>query len=676
MIAEVVLSIVTSEIDKPYHYLVPEQLRETIKLGSQVVIPFGRRQEVGYVVGFVEKSDFPNLKEIVKVAEGNPFFSDKALAFAQWLAEYYFSFFVTALKLLLPPGMLKDGRGRKKGETKSGAEGGTKGVVVKRAGFELTSAQANAVSRVEAAIETGKATEFLLFGVTGSGKTEVYLRAIEAAIKKGRGTITLVPEIALTPQLVERFRARFGDGIAVVHSELTLKERRQTWERVAAGQAPIVLGARSALFAPLPDIGLIILDEEYENSYKSDKSPRYAAREAAEKLAELHGAVVILGSATPSLETFYRSEQGEIERLELPRRIDDRPLPPVEVVDLRDEMKRKNFGLLSALLKDELAKTLANGEQAILFLNRLGYFTFVICRECGLTLECPHCSVALVYHTKEQRLRCGRCEYSRETPQLCPRCNSSTLRYFGSGTQRIEEEVGKLFPVARILRYDRDTIRQARLPAGRQGSHDAFFATFATGQADILIGTQMVAKGLDIAKVTLIGVVSADTALHLPDFRASERTFQLLTQVAGRAGRHHLPGKVVIQSYNPDHFAIQAAAKHDYKKFYDQELANRRELDYPPFSKLVALIISAKEKEQAAATAEDLAKFLRRRLESGVLGPAAAPIERLRGEWRFRILLKGAEQAALRQAVRESLTKLVVPAEVRVTVDVDPAGLL
>ena len=662
MIAEVVLSIVTSEIDKPYHYLVPDQLRATIKLGSQVVIPFGRRQEVGYVIGFVEKSDFPKLKEIVKVAEGNPFFSEKALAFAQWLAEYYFSFFVTALKLLLPPGMLKSGKRRAAALSETST-------VVRRAAFELTPAQANAVDRVEAAIAAGKKKEFLLFGVTGSGKTEVYLRAIEAALKKGRGTITLVPEIALTPQLVERFRARFGEGIAVIHSELTLKERSLTWERVAAGQAPIVLGARSALFAPLPDIGLIILDEEYENSYKSDKSPRYAARGAAEKLAELHGAVVILGSATPSLETFYRSEQGEIERLELPRRIDDRPLPPVEVVDLRDEMKRKNFGLLSALLKDELGKTLANGEQAILFLNRLGYFTFVICRECGLTMECPNCSVALVYHTKDQRLRCGRCDYSQETPRLCPRCNSSTFRYFGSGTQRIEEEVAKLFPAARILRYDRDT-------TGPRGSHDAFFATFASGQADILIGTQMVAKGLDIAKVTLIGVVSADTALHLPDFRASERTFQLLTQVAGRAGRHHLPGKVVIQSYNPDHYAIQAAAKHDYRQFYVQELANRRELMYPPFSCLVALIISAKAKEQAAGIAEELAKFLRKRLASGVLGPASAPIERLRGEWRFRILLKGADQAVLRQAVRESLEKLVVPESVRVTVDVDPAGLL
>lgn len=671
MIAEVVLSIVTSEIDKSYHYIIPDQLCGMIKLGSQVVVPFGRRQEVGYVVGFVEKSEFPNLKEIVKVAEGEPLFREKTVAFAQWIAEYYFSFFLTALKLLLPPGGIKRGKGWKKGETKGEAEIVVResGIVIRRAGFDLTSAQANAVAKIEEAITAGKTEKFLLFGVTGSGKTEVYLRAIEAALKKGRGTITLVPEIALTPQLVERFRARFGEGIAVVHSELTLKERRLTWERVASGKAPIVLGARSALFAPLPDIGLIILDEEYENSYKSDKSPRYQAREAAEKLADLHGAVVILGSATPSLETFYRSEAGEITRLELPRRIDNRPLPPVEVVDLRDEMKRKNFGLLSAVLKNELGKTLANSEQAILFLNRLGYFTFVICRECGLTLQCPHCSVALVYHTNDRRLRCGRCDYSREAPPLCPRCNSSTLRYFGSGTQRIEEEVGKLFPSARILRYDRDT-------TGPRGSHDAFFATFASGQADILIGTQMVAKGLDIAKVTLIGVVSADTALHLPDFRASERTFQLLTQVAGRAGRHHLPGKVVIQSYNPDHYAIQAAAKHNYREFYERELANRRELCYPPFSRLVALIISGKEKDPTAKVADDLAIFLRKRLTSEVLGPAAAPIERLRGEWRFRLLLKGQDQAVLRQAVQKSLAKLAVPESVRVTVDVDPAGLL
>jgi primosomal protein N' (replication factor Y) len=479
----------------------------------------------------------------------------------------------------------------------------------------------------------------------------------------------MVPEISLTPQLIERFRERYGDRIAVVHSDMTLKKRRSEWMRIQSGEARIVLGARSALFAPVSDLGQIVIDEEYEHSYKSDKSPRYHTREAALELARLHSAVVVLGSATPSLETYYNCEEGKIQKLTLSKRIDDRKLPPIEVIDMRTEMKNKNFGVLSEKLKEEIKEALSRKEQIILFINRLGYFTFIMCRECGLTVECPRCSVSLVYHSGDKQLHCSKCDYRTNPPQTCPRCNGSAIKYFGTGTQRIEEEVGKIFPAARILRYDRDTV-------AKRGSHEVFFSTFASGQADVLIGTQMVTKGLDVANVTLVGAVAADTALQLPDFRSAEHTFQLLTQVAGRAGRHHLAGKVVIQTYNPDHYAIRAAAKHDWDLFYRQELEHRRELNYPPFSKLISLLISGEEQAKVGQIAAELKQFLAKRLTSQILGPIPALIPRLRGERRCQILLKGEDLTVLRRAVRDSLSKLVVPEAVKVTIDVEPMSLL
>lgn len=533
----------------------------------------------------------------------------------------------------------------------------------------LTPEQENALSAIKSAIDANRPERFLLYGITGSGKTEVYLQAIAHVLGLGKSAIVLVPEIGLTPQLVQRFRERFEDHIAVLHSSLTEKQRREEWERIASGEARIILGTRLAIFAPLENPGLIVLDEEYEVTYKSEKSPRYHAREVALKLAELNNAVVVMGSATPSIETYYKAETGEYRKLILPKRIDDRPLPPVEVVDMREEIKRKNFGVLSERLKDEIKTTLSNREQIILFMNRLGYFTFVMCRECGLTIECPNCSASLVYDSGERKLRCGRCGFTSDAPVICPRCQSSSIKYFGAGTQRIEDEVGKVFPAARILRYDRDT-------ASKRGSHEVFFSAFAAGEADVLIGTQMVTKGLDVANVTLVGVVSADTNLSLPDFRAAEHTFQLLTQVAGRAGRHHLPGKVIIQTYNPEHYAIQAAARHDYEGFYRKEIEHRRELSYPPFSKLISVLIAGADQKKTAKTAEDIGAFLRKRLPQGVLGPATAAIKRLRGEWRYRILLKGKELRAMRDAIREVLEKVVVPSEVKVAVDVEPMGML
>ncbi|MBN3032558.1 MAG: primosomal protein N' [Candidatus Saganbacteria bacterium] len=675
MFAEVILAKASRGIDKIYHYSVPENLSGRLEIGHQVRAPFGFRKEIGYVVGFVEQAEVSKVKEIEAITSDLPLFTAQAVELARWLADYYGSFFITALRLVMPPGTKgREGKGRKpkadSGQQTAGEGTNPLSALGSRlSAFSLTAEQTNALTQIKKAINEEKPGTFLLYGVTGSGKTEVYLQAIAEVIGRGRSAIVMVPEISLTPQLVERFRGRFGDHIAVLHSEFTAKQRDGEWRRAARGEAVIVLGTRSAAFAPLKNPGLIVLDEEYETTYKSEKSPRYHAREVALKLAELNGAVVILGSATPAVETFYKAGAGEYTRLDLPRRIDDRPLPPVEVVDMRQEMKQGNFGVLSRRLKDELERTLSAGEQAILFINRLGFFTFVICRECGYVVECPRCAVSLVYSSSDKRLRCNRCGHTESPPALCPNCRGAAIKYFGSGTQRIEDEVAKLFPAARILRYDRDT-------TGKRGSHEVFFRTFAAGQADVMIGTQMVTKGLDLASVTLVGIVSADLGLHLPDFHAGEHTFQLLTQVAGRAGRHQLPGKVVLQTYSPDNYIIKAAVNHDYQAFYEQEIEQRRELGYPPFVELVSLLITGADRELAGQAAGELGGLLSQNLPTGVLGPVPAVVPRLRGEWRHQILLKGSDLAVMRRAVEASLGRLTLPRGVRVMVDVEPQDLL
>jgi primosomal protein N' (replication factor Y) len=671
MFAEVLLSKTSRDIDKIYHYSIPEILKDKIKIGHQVLVPFGRRSDIGYVVGFVEKADVAKVKDILEIISERPLFSEQAVALAKWIAEYYYSFFISALRLMMPPGVRSQERRKERGvrsKEKIKEVGNnllTPDSLPLTPHFELTREQTAALKAIKQAIDDNKPQKFLLYGITGSGKTEIYMQASAYLLQKGKSSIILVPEIALTPQLVQRFRDRFQDHIAVIHSELTEKVRKEEWGRISSGQARIVLGTRSAIFAPLSDPGMIVLDEEYETTYKSDKSPRYHAREVAIKLAELNNAVVVLGSATPAVETYYKTETGEYQKLVLPSRIEDRPLPPVELIDMRSE---KEF-LLSIKLREELREVLSRGEQAILFINRRGFFTFAMCKGCGYTISCPTCSVSLSYHTGRGKLVCNHCGFSSEAPMVCPRCNSSSIKYFGIGTQRIEKEVMDAYPEARILRYDRDTV-------GKRGSHDAFFANFASGKANVMIGTQMVTKGLDVAKVTLVGVVSADTGLYLPDFRSAEHTFQLLTQVAGRAGRHHLPGKVIIQTYTPDNYVIQAAARHDYEEFYRREIEYRRELGYPPFSRLISLMISGREENEVIKIAEVLGKFLVKRLPEGVLGPAPAAISKLRGEWRYHILIKGKELENMRAAAAEVLAAAVIPADVRVTVDVDPMSML
>jgi len=534
----------------------------------------------------------------------------------------------------------------------------------------LTPAQSSAFKAIKSSLTEGNTQVFLLHGVTGSGKTEVYLQALAEVVGLGKRGIVLVPEIALTPQTIERFAARFPHRVAVLHSKLSLGEQFDEWQRIRDGEFDVVIGSRSAIFAPQPDLGLIVIDEEHEWTYKQhEQSPRYHTRDVAIKLAELTGAVVILGSATPDVETFYHAQREDYRLLQLPQRVtprDGSAMPQVEVVDLREELKAGNRGLFSRSLYQAMTKAVANEEQVILFLNRRGAATFIQCRSCGFVLRCRRCEVPLTYHLTENTLVCHQCNYRMPVPESCPRCTRRRMKFLGIGTQKLEQEVGYSFPTARLLRWDTDATR------GRH-SHDEILGRFRTHQADILIGTQMIAKGLDLPLVTLVGVVSADTALNLPDFRAGERTFQLLSQVAGRAGRGTRGGKVIIQTYSPEHYAIQAAAEHDYASFYEREIDYRRQLHNPPFTRLACLTHSHNNDALCQREAERMRRVLSQEIESqGIadiefIGPAPAFIHRLRGRFRWQLILRGSELSAF-------LSQIPFPQGW--TVDIDPVGLV
>ena len=537
----------------------------------------------------------------------------------------------------------------------------------------LTADQAAAWRQVEAAIagEAGPGA-FLLHGVTGSGKTEIYLRALERAVSLGRRGIVLVPEIALTPQTIARFGARFPGRVAVLHSRLSVGEQFDEWWRVREGAFDVVIGSRGAVFAPQPDLGLIVIDEEHEWTYKQQElKPRYHARDVALKRAELCGATVILGSATPDVVTYYGGGRGDYSVLELPQRIaggdgGERQLPPVEVVDLREELKQGNRGIFSRALAQATEQALAANEQVIFFLNRRGAATFVQCRDCGHVLRCRRCDVALTYHAQGEGLVCHQCNRRVPVPERCPQCWSRRIKYLGIGTQRVEEEAARLFPGAVLLRWDRDAT------AGRH-SHDEILERFLSHEADVLIGTQMIAKGLELPLVTLVGVINADVGLHLPDFRAAERTFQILAQVAGRAGRGTGVGRVIVQSYNPEHYAVVCAARHDFRAFYDEEIALRRQLENPPFSRLARLVYAGTGSSQCQEEAERMHRLLVEERDSwgmadvSLIGPAPAYVSRVRGRYRWHIIVKGQDPARL-------LSQVPIP--LGWAVDIDPVSLL
>lgn len=538
---------------------------------------------------------------------------------------------------------------------------------------ELTPDQESVLAEVTKGIDSNRFSPFLLHGVTGSGKTEVYLRAIEAALSHGREAIVLVPEISLTPQLLSRFRDRFAENLAVLHSGLGRGERFDQWRKVRKGEVKIAVGVRSAIFAPFKNLGIIIVDEEHDPSYKQEEKLKYHARDLAVVRAKQEEATLLLGSATPSLESFYNAEKGKLRLLRLPERIEGKPLPRVEVIDMKGE-----GGLISEKLKAALQKNIEDKRQSLLFLNRRGYAHFILCPDCGLTFKCPNCSVTLTHHLRERSLQCHYCDYRIPAPGDCPQCGCHCLRGMGIGTERLEQEIGTLFPAIQVGRMDRDTTLRKR-------SHQQILKRLENGEIDILVGTQMIVKGHDFPNVTCVGVISADTSLHFPDFRSSERTFQLLTQVAGRAGRGDVSGEVVIQTFNPGHYSILRAKDHDFIGFYQEETQFRRALGYPPFSRLINFRLtgnSEKKTKTAAGRMERIAQsLLGRKDQKGVevLGPCLAPFAKMKGKHRWQMLAKGKSYPSVHQFARRlafQLDEEIKGEGVHLDVDVDPVFIL
>ncbi len=739
--AEIIVDINARGVDRVFHYAVPEMYQDKIIVGSRVLVYFGSRQIAGYVVGFGTPAGEVKVREISGILDAEPVFTMELLEIARWMADSYLCSTAEALGRIISPRLgIKNARvvkllypalpdsemedalkllarspkqaavlrtamdrpGLSRRELSAAAQAVPKTVdvllekgMLKAAvkafssyqdlnlqgrpgspALRLNKDQEAALREISGALKKRRFSAFLLHGVTGSGKTEVYLQAISAALAAGLQAVALVPEISLTPQMIDLFCGRFGEQVAVLHSGLAGRERYNEWLRVKEGRAPVVLGTRSAVFAPLPRPGLFILDEEHEPSYKQDDHLRYHAREVALKRAQLSGAVVVLGSATPSLESWFRSGRGgPYKLLKMPHRIDEKPLPSVKVVDLRQEIKDGNRGIFSRSLVSAICVRLQKGEQTLLFLNRRGYATFVVCRECGHVIKCNRCDISLTYHL-DGSLRCHYCNYQTKMPEKCPSCGSRYIRHFGVGTQKVEDEAKKLFPQARILRMDSDS-------TSRRGSHEKILSAFRQGQADILIGTQMIAKGLDLPMVTLVGVVNADTTLFMPDFRAAERTFQLLTQVAGRAGRADLPGEVLVQTYCPDHYSIAAAARHDCEEFYQVEMPVRKALGYPPYSYLARLLFTHEDEAEISKGAAQGKEILDKILSGQdnfieVLGPAPAPLSRIKGRYRWQLVLKGPRRNELRDIIRESLEALQKrrPAfRPVINVDINPQGM-
>lgn len=539
---------------------------------------------------------------------------------------------------------------------------------LKPAKVTLTQPQQQALNLILPVIKAGIHQSFLIHGVTGSGKTLVYIKAVAETRRMNRQAIVLVPEIALTSQLVSRFQAEFGNDVVVIHSKLSVGERFDAWRRLKSGQAGIVIGARSALFAPADDLGIVIIDEEHEFTYKQDESPRYHARQVALIRSRLAGAALILGSATPAIETYYKALNGDHKLISMNKRVDNVPMPSVTVVDMRQELAKGRRSVISLPMQEMLAETLAKKEQAIILLNRRGYSTFVLCRECGHVLKCSHCDISLVYHTPGNSLRCHYCQERHIVPDTCPNCGSRYIRYFGTGTQKVEEALTALFPKAKIVRMDQDT-------TSRKMAHDKILSAFAAGTYDILLGTQMVAKGHDISNVTAVGIISADTALNLPDFRAAERTFALLTQAAGRAGRGTKPGRVVMQTYNPEHYAITAGAKHNYQAFYESEITFRHQLNYPPFTSLIKITVQAGDEIIVHRNANQIASELGQSLvglAATIIGPFPASVNKIKDIFRVNILIKTDDMSA----VTEILTALKIASRKDIIIDVNPINVL
>lgn len=729
----------------PYDYAVPEALRDLVEPGRRLRVPLGRgdRTVLGYAVRVGDRhhlagiADAQRLKQVVAVMDERPLLPPAMLRLTEWMADYYLCPWGQVLECVVPAGvraavgtrevfylsvpaavavripelklpkkqafvlltLAKSPQPLTWQQLAERAQCGQgpirsleqKGLIhaercrvmhhevaptpVERSSrLTLNADQQRAFGAIRDALYGRQHQVILVHGVTGSGKTELYMQAIEEVVAFGRQAIVLVPEISLTPQTLARFRARF-DRVAVLHSHLSPLDRHWQWRQIAQGDVQVVVGARSAVFAPTPHLGLIVLDEEHDASFKQDSAPRYHARDIALHRAGMESIPVLLGSATPSLESWQRAQEGVFQLVELPGRILDRPLPHVEIVDLRDEFQsRSSRGAISRPLHRAMAESLRDNGQIILLLNRRGFATSIQCPACGHVVRCPHCDLALTHHRQGEKAICHYCEYEIPAPTSCPACRAEGIRYSGLGTQKLEAEVSARFPQARIFRMDSDTMR-------KPGSHEEAFERFRLGEFQILLGTQMIAKGLDFPNVTLVGVVNADTALHFPDFRAAERTFQLVTQVAGRTGRSARGGRVLVQTFSPDHPAIVAAAQHDFPRFAQQELPVRREFGYPPFTSLVRIIMRGPQETATEQFVDRMGELLRQRiaaekLDVRLLGPAPAPIAKLRGYFRFHLLLVSPNGPLVRTLARDADAGIERVDEIQWLADVDPYDML
>src|SRR5213596_504267 len=734
--------IIDRAIHRELDYAVPEGLMNRVGVGSRVRVPFREKSALATVVAVTEQSEAKGIRLIEAVVGEAPILSEQLLELGRWIGAYYCCPIETVMRSLLPqvirraevgwkkqlfvqPGRKIDSEALEKLRKRAprqaelleailrleapirasqllrqtSLDNQTLRALVKRGLVELreeaivrdphadeqfiatsnlilNQEQTNALKEIALALDSPeKARPILLHGVTGSGKTEIYLQAIRAALERGHTAIVLVPEISLTPQTVERFKGRFADmqyAVAVLHSHLSEGERHDEWHKIHGGRARIVVGARSAVFAPLENLGLIVVDEEHETSYKQEEAPRYHARDVAVVRAKMEQCVVLLGTATPSLESYHNAIQGKYRLLKLTQRVDDCQMPLIRIVDLRlERRKEKAAAILSEKLRAAITARLAKREQTILFLNRRGFSTSLLCSNCGEARNCPNCSVALTFHRGAARLSCHLCGHAAAVPKKCPACGKDALIYAGFGTEKVEANVTQIFPDATVRRMDADSM--SRKDAYRETLH-----AFRAGKIDILVGTQMIAKGLHFPNVTLVGIINADLALHMPDFRAGERTFQLLTQVAGRAGRGETPGEVFVQTYTPFSPSIQFARHHDFAGYFEQELEFRERCDFPPFKHVILITVRSVHEACAKLSAETIARRLKEALPPEfILGDATpAPLEKLQGQFRFHILIRGQAIMRLSRLVRETLDKLPFPEDVTVTVDVDPYQLL
>lgn len=652
-------------LDKIFHYEIPENLKDEIAVGKRVWVEFRNAPEVGYVTGFTDEKEIDDIKPVKSIIDQFPIISDEMMSLTKWISENYICSWGEALSAVIP-GVLKKGKVSVKPRTKK--QGEKKYAAASH--YILTQEQKSAFNKVAESINENTHKTFLLHGITGSGKTEIYLQAIAKVLEMGKSSIVLVPEISLTPQTVERFESRFGDKVAVIHSALIGSMKFSEWKRIKDKEAKVIIGARSAVFSPVSNLGLIVIDEEHEGTYKQEDVPRYHAREVALKRAQNFNCPVILGSATPSMESYYKAQKGEYKLLKLSKRIDDRPLPNVRIVDMRQELaSKKKLVMFSALLVKQMEAVIKNKKQAIIFLNRRGFSTYINCKACGYVAKCKQCDAIMVYHFDEKKLICHYCNYSINPPNICPVCRSGYIRYFGIGTQKIESELALLLPNARIARMDTDA-------TAKRGSHDKILGDFKNHNIDLLVGTQMIAKGLDFPDVTLVGVVNSDVTLNLPDFRAGEKTFGLITQVAGRAGRSDAGGEVVVQTYSPDHYAIQAAAKHDYEAFYEKEMKSRSDLKFPPIVSLIKITFRSRSSLKAHEAAVKISgELVGKMQDTEFLGPAPSPMAKLRGYYRWNLLLKTKVQYKTAQDLKEAFSRIRKPSGVFIAVDVDPMNM-